>query len=135
VRLEGLGKLQKLICLIGPRSHDLSSCGIVPQPSTLLQWKELCAKSEEGKAERFNILRKALTKTLLPVMKRLCFCVSLPWEPPTGYPNLYPSNSPINRITMETNNRNNTGIVMSGFYIGSASRQQKYTWNPLQPFS
>jgi hypothetical protein len=24
-------------------------------------------------------------------------CESLPWEPPTGYPNQYLSNSPINR--------------------------------------
>jgi hypothetical protein len=47
-----------------------------------------------------------------------------------GYPNWYQSKNLINRITVVTNNRNNTGIVTGGFYIGFASRyQQKYTWN------
>jgi hypothetical protein len=32
------------------------------------------------------------------------------------YPNRYPSNSPINRISMVTNNRNNSCIVASGVY-------------------
>jgi hypothetical protein len=45
-----------------------------------------------------------------------------------GYPNRYESSNLINRITVVTNNRNNTGMVTSGFYIGFASRdQQKYT--------
>jgi hypothetical protein len=49
-----------------------------------------------------------------------------------GYANRYQSNNLINRITVVTNNRNNTGIVTSGFYIGFATRQQhKYTWNAL----
>jgi hypothetical protein len=54
-------------------------------------------------------------------------CGSLPREPPTGYPNRYRSNNLINRITVVTNNRNNTGIVTNGVYIWYASRhQQKY---------
>jgi hypothetical protein len=32
-------------------------------------------------------------------------CGSLPWEPPTGYPNRYRSNNTINTITVVTNNR------------------------------
>jgi hypothetical protein len=32
VLLEGLGKLKKLNCLIGSRTHYLPSCSIVPQP-------------------------------------------------------------------------------------------------------
>jgi hypothetical protein len=34
VRLEGLGKLKKIIYLIGPRTRDLSACSIVAQPTT-----------------------------------------------------------------------------------------------------
>jgi hypothetical protein len=33
-----------------------------------------------------------------------------------AYTNRYPSNSPINRISMVTNNRNNSCIVASGVY-------------------
>jgi hypothetical protein len=53
----------------------------------------------------------------------------LMWEPSMGsshrlpnryrgnaYANRYPSNSPINRISMITNNRNNSCIVASGVY-------------------
>jgi hypothetical protein len=29
---EGLGKLMKYNCLIGPRTRDLPSCNLVPQP-------------------------------------------------------------------------------------------------------
>jgi hypothetical protein len=43
-------------------------------------------------------------------------CGSLPREPPTGYPNRCPSNSPMNKISMVTNNHNNTWIVASGVY-------------------
>jgi hypothetical protein len=49
------------------------------------------------------------------------FCGSLPWEPPAGYPNRYRSNNS-NRITVITNNPNDTGIVLSGVY----------TWVPLK---
>jgi hypothetical protein len=42
-----------------------------------------------------------------------------------GYPNQYQSNNLINSITVVTNNRNNTGIVTSGSYIGFASRHQQ----------
>jgi hypothetical protein len=34
-----------------------------------------------------------------------------------AYANRYPSNSPINRISMVTNDRNNARIVASGVYI------------------
>jgi hypothetical protein len=44
-------------------------------------------------------------------------CGSLPWELPTGYPNRYRSNNSIKRITVVTNNSNNTRIVASDFYI------------------
>jgi hypothetical protein len=37
VRLEGLGKLEKFIHLIGNRTHDLPVCSVVPQPTTLLR--------------------------------------------------------------------------------------------------
>jgi hypothetical protein len=56
-------------------------------------------------------------------------CLEILWlhvcEPPmgtsnhyrgNGYANRYPSNSPINRISMVTNNRNNTWIVVRGVY-------------------
>jgi hypothetical protein len=35
VRLEGLGKLKKLIDFMQSRTHDLPACSIVPQPTTL----------------------------------------------------------------------------------------------------
>jgi hypothetical protein len=47
-------------------------------------------------------------------------CGSLPWDPPSGYPNHYGSNNSINRITVVTNNRNSTGIVTSGFHKSCA---------------
>jgi hypothetical protein len=36
VRLEGLGKLKKLIHLIGSRIRDLPACSILPQPLLIL---------------------------------------------------------------------------------------------------
>jgi hypothetical protein len=58
-------------------------------------------------------------------------CIHL-WEPSMGTshrlrncygcPNRYRSNNLINRITMVTNNRNSTGTVTSGLYIGFAPR-------------
>jgi hypothetical protein len=56
----------------------------------------------------------------------VCACGSLPWEPPTGYQiatEVRVTQTGI-RITVVTNNCNNTGIVTSGFCIGFASRQQ-----------
>jgi hypothetical protein len=35
VQLEGLGKLKTFNDLIGTRNRDLSTCSIVPQPTTL----------------------------------------------------------------------------------------------------
>jgi hypothetical protein len=40
VRLEGLGKLKKLIYFIGSRTRDLPACSIVPQP---LHYRSICA--------------------------------------------------------------------------------------------
>jgi hypothetical protein len=40
VRPEGLGQIEKSSDLIGILSSDLSGCGIVPQPTTLLSVPE-----------------------------------------------------------------------------------------------
>jgi hypothetical protein len=41
VRLEGLGKLKQLFYLIGLRTHDVSVCSIVPQPTRYSDSQEI----------------------------------------------------------------------------------------------
>jgi uncharacterized membrane protein len=66
---------------------------------------------------------------LIVVIVIIIIIIIIMWEPSmgishklpnhyrgNGYANRYPSNSPINRISMETNNRNSTCIVASGVY-------------------
>jgi hypothetical protein len=54
---------------------------------------------------------------------------------PNRYANWYPSNSPINRISMVTNNRNKTCMLRAVFSLGSASRQLTRRRSSVQPVS